>query len=111
MFFVSAGRFQNFLLVSWILALGFGGFLLMRKQTGRLLGFTTLGIVAAASMMTASRGVIVWALASAWSLLLLSSGRILGRGAANPRNASSPAGSGFRCHSLTILVAIPTRSW
>src|SRR5882762_7426040 len=64
-FFVSAGRFQNFLLVSWILALGFGGFLLMRKQTGRLLGFTTLGIVAAASMMTASRGVILWALASA----------------------------------------------
>src|SRR5467141_1245344 len=64
-FFVSAGRFQNFLLVSWILALGFGGFLLMRKQTGRLLGFTTLGIVAAASMMTASRGIILWVIASA----------------------------------------------
>src|SRR6266852_3140827 len=64
-FFVSAGRFQNFLIVSWILALGFGGFLLMRKQTGRLLGFTTVGIVAAASLMTASRGVILWALASA----------------------------------------------
>jgi hypothetical protein len=64
-FFVSAGRFQNFLLVSWILALGFGGFLLMRKQTGRLLGFTTVGIVAAASLLTASRGVILWALASA----------------------------------------------
>ncbi len=64
-FFVSAGRFQNFLLVSWILALGFGGFLLMRKQTGRLLAFTTVGIVAAASLLTASRGVILWALASA----------------------------------------------
>src|SRR6202171_1644136 len=64
-FFVSAGRFQNFLLVSWILALGFGGFLLMRKQTGRLLGFTTVGIVAAASLLTASRGVILWVLASA----------------------------------------------
>src|SRR6267143_2089336 len=64
-FFVSAGRFQNFLLVSWILALGFGGFLLMRKQTGRLLGFTTVGVVAAASLLTASRGVILWALASA----------------------------------------------
>ena len=34
-FFVSAGRFQNFLIVSWLLALGFGGFLLMRKQKGR----------------------------------------------------------------------------
>jgi len=64
-FFVSAGRFQNFLLVSWILALGFGGFLLMRKQTGRLLAFTTVGIIAGASLLTASRGVILWALASA----------------------------------------------
>ena len=64
-FFVSAGRFQNFLMVSWILALGFGGFLLMRKQTGRLLAFTTIGVVAAASLLTASRGVILWALASA----------------------------------------------
>src|SRR5437016_2862971 len=64
-FFVSAGRFQNFLLVSWILALGFGGFLLMRKQTGRLLAFTTVGIVAAASLLTASRGGILWSLASA----------------------------------------------
>jgi hypothetical protein len=64
-FFVSVGRFQNFLMVSWILALGFGGFLLMRKQTGRLLGFTTVGIVAAACLMTASRGVFLWTLASA----------------------------------------------
>src|SRR5437016_3420409 len=63
-FFVSTGRFQNFLVVSWILALGFGGFLLMRKQTGRLLGFTTIGIVAAASLMSASRGVFLWALLS-----------------------------------------------
>src|SRR5205823_5592479 len=64
-FFVSAGRFQNFLVVSWVLALGFGGFLLMRKQTGRLLGFTTVGMVAAAALMTASRGVFLWTLASA----------------------------------------------
>jgi hypothetical protein len=64
-FFVSAGRFQNFLVLSWVLALGFGGFLLMRKQTGRLLGFTTVGMVAAAALMTASRGVVLWTLASA----------------------------------------------
>src|SRR6266576_2244512 len=67
-FFVSAGRFQNFLVVSWVLALGFGGFLLMRKQTGRLLGFTTVGIVSAASLMTASRGVFLWTLASAMAV-------------------------------------------
>jgi hypothetical protein len=63
--FVSAGRFQNFLIISWILALGFGGFLLMRKQSGRLLGFTTVGILAAASLLTASRGVFLWTIASA----------------------------------------------
>jgi len=63
-FFVSAGRFQNFLTVSWILALGFGGFLLMRKQSGRLIAFTTVGVLAAASLLTASRSVFLWALAS-----------------------------------------------
>ena len=64
-FFVSAGRFQNFLIVSWILALGFGATLLMRKQSGRLIAFTTVGILAAASLLTASRGVFLWTLASA----------------------------------------------
>jgi hypothetical protein len=64
-FFVSAGRFQNFLVLSWVLALGFGGFLLMRKQTGRLVGFATVGMVAAAALMTASRGVFLWTLGSA----------------------------------------------
>lgn len=61
-FFVSAGRFANFLLVSWCLALGFGGFLLMRKQRGRLVGFLTVGAVAAAALMTASRGIFLWVL-------------------------------------------------
>jgi hypothetical protein len=64
-FFVSAGRFQNFLIISWILALGFAGFLLMRKQSGRLIAFTTVGILAAASLLTASRGVFLWNLATA----------------------------------------------
>ena len=64
-FFVSAGRFQNFLVLSWVLALGFGGFLLMRKQTGRLLVFATVGVVAVASLMSASRGVFLWTLGTA----------------------------------------------
>jgi len=68
--FVSAGRLQNFLVVSWILALGFGAFLLMRRQTGRFLGFTTVGVVAAASLMTASRGVLLWSCLSAIVLVL-----------------------------------------
>jgi hypothetical protein len=69
-FFVSAGRFQNFLILSWVLALGFGGFLLMRKQSGRLLGFTTVGVLAAAALLTASRGVFLWNLASAMAIAL-----------------------------------------
>lgn len=69
-FFVSAGRFQNFLVVSWILALGFACFLLMRKQTGRLLAFAAVGILAGASLLTASRGVFVWSLASAVAVAL-----------------------------------------
>jgi hypothetical protein len=64
-FFVSAGRFQNFLIISWVLALGFGGFLLMRKQSGRLIAFTTVGVLAAGSLLTASRGVFLWNLLSA----------------------------------------------
>lgn len=64
-FFVSVGRFQNFVIASWILALGFGGFLLRRKQSGRWLGFLTIGVTAAAAMMTASRGVFLWTLFSA----------------------------------------------
>ena len=65
-FFVSAGRLQNFLVVSWILALGFAGVLLMRKQSGRLIAFTTVGVLAAATLLTASRGVFVWTIASAF---------------------------------------------
>jgi O-antigen ligase len=63
--FVSAGRFQNFLIVSWILALGFAGFLMKRKQTARLLSLLTVGVVAAAALMAASRGVFLWTLLSA----------------------------------------------
>jgi len=64
-FFVGAGRFQNFVVLSWILSLGFAGFLLMRKQRGRFLGFATVGVLAAASLLTASRGVFLWTLGSA----------------------------------------------
>ena len=69
-FFVSAGRFQNYLVMSWILMLGFAGFLLMRKQKGRLLSFTALGAAAAASLMTASRGVFLWTTCSALVIAL-----------------------------------------
>jgi hypothetical protein len=58
--FVSAGRFQDFLLVAWSISLGFGGYLLLRSRRGRTLAFATIGVVAAASVMCASRGVLLW---------------------------------------------------
>lgn len=33
--FVSAGRFQDFLIVSWLISLGYGGYLLLRTRKGR----------------------------------------------------------------------------
>ncbi len=58
--FVSAGRFQDFLLVAWLVSLGYSGYLLLRIRQGRILVFTTLGVVAAASLMSTSRGVFMW---------------------------------------------------
>lgn len=63
--FVSAGRFQDFLMVAWLISLGFGGYLLLRSRKGRTLAFTTVGVVAAASLMSASRGVFMWNTGSA----------------------------------------------
>jgi len=58
--FVSTGRFGNFLIVSWLMAFGFSGYLLLRRRTGRIFGFLTLGLTAAGCLMCASRGVFMW---------------------------------------------------
>jgi hypothetical protein len=58
--FVSMSRFQDFLIVAWLISVGFGGYLLLRTRRSRTLVFTTVGVVAAASLMSASRGVFMW---------------------------------------------------
>jgi hypothetical protein len=63
--FVSAGRFENFLIVSWIIALGFGGYLLLRSRRGRNLAFLGIAVVGVGSIMSASRGVFMWNTGSA----------------------------------------------
>lgn len=63
--FVSAGRFQDFLQFAWLISLGFGGYLLLRSRQGRTLAFTTVGVVSAASLMSTSKGVFLWILATA----------------------------------------------
>jgi len=62
--FVSSGRFQDFLIISWIISLGYAGYLLLRSRRGRFLAFLTLGVVGATSVMSASRGVFMWNSAS-----------------------------------------------
>lgn len=62
--FVSAGRFGDFLLVTWLLVFGFSGYLLLRHKRGRAFAFVLIGLTAAALALCASRGVVLWAAGS-----------------------------------------------
>jgi len=63
--FVSAGRYANFIMVSWILVLGFSGYLLLRHKKGRILAFIAVPVTAAGAFMTASRGSFMWGMINA----------------------------------------------
>jgi hypothetical protein len=63
--FVSTGRFGNFLLVTWLLVFGFGGYLLLRYKRGRAFAFIALGLTAAGLALCSSRGVVLWGTGSA----------------------------------------------
>jgi hypothetical protein len=58
--FVSAGRFQNFLILSWVISLGYAACLLLRGVRKRTLAFVTVAVVGATSVMSTSRGVLMW---------------------------------------------------
>jgi hypothetical protein len=58
--FVSTGRFQNLIVTSWCIVLGFGGYLILRTKKGRTAAFVTVGVLAAAAVMSTSRGVFMW---------------------------------------------------
>jgi hypothetical protein len=73
--FVSSGRFQDFLTLAWVISLGYSGYLILRSRQGRTLAFSTLGVVAAASLMSASRGVFMW---NAGITLLVTAGFLWG---------------------------------
>ena len=62
--FVSAGRFGDFLLVTWLLVFGFSGYLLLRHKRGRVFAFVLIGCTAAALALCASRGIVLWAAGS-----------------------------------------------
>src|SRR5580658_1005056 len=63
--FVSAGRYANFIMVAWILVLGFSGYLLLRHRRGRALAFITIPITAAGAFLTSSRGSFMWGIINA----------------------------------------------
>jgi len=67
--FVSAGRFQDFLIASWTIVLGFGGYLILRTKKGRTLTFITIGVLAGAAVMSTSRGVMMWSGGSAMVIM------------------------------------------
>lgn len=64
--FVSAGRFADFLGVGWVLALGFTGYLLLRRREGRILAFIVVAATATALVLSASRGAFMWGLIDAF---------------------------------------------
>jgi hypothetical protein len=63
--FVSAGRFTNFLILSWLVAFGFSGYLLLRHRGGRKLAFVSLSATVAGIALCASRGALIWVALSA----------------------------------------------
>ncbi len=62
--FVSTGRYANFMLVSWLLILGFTGYLLLRHRRGRRTAFLTITVLYAAIFLSASRGLFIWTIGS-----------------------------------------------
>ena len=63
--FVSAGRYADFIMVAWILVLGFSGYLLLRHKRGRVLAFIAIPVTAAGAFLTASRGSFMWGMINA----------------------------------------------
>jgi hypothetical protein len=60
--FVSTGRYADFMLVAWLLVLGFSGYLLIRYKKGRIFAFLVVASTAAGAFLSASRGTFMWAM-------------------------------------------------
>ncbi len=63
--FVSAGRYQNFMMLAWLMVLGFIGYLLLRRKQGRILAFVGVAMTASGAFLTASRGIFMWTIINA----------------------------------------------
>ncbi len=63
--FVSTGRFTTYMILAWLVAFGFGGYLLLRQRRGRALAFMVLAITTLGVVMSSSRGAVLWTAGSA----------------------------------------------
>jgi hypothetical protein len=63
--FVSAGRYTDFILIAWLLVLGYTGYLLLRHKRGRNLAFITVTAMYAAIILGAARALFMWGTGSA----------------------------------------------
>jgi hypothetical protein len=63
--FVSAGRFSSYMILAWLVAFGFGGYLLLRHRRGRVVAFIVLALASLAVVMSSSRGAVLWTAGSA----------------------------------------------
>jgi hypothetical protein len=73
--FVSAGRYDFFLVLAFILALGTGGYLILGNLRGRHIVFPVIGIVGVATLLCGSRGAVMFVLIST---LVLTAGCLWG---------------------------------
>jgi len=66
--FVSSGRFDLFLILAFILALGATGYLLLGNLRGRKIVLLAIGIIGVATLLSGSRGAFLFVLISAAAL-------------------------------------------
>jgi hypothetical protein len=66
--FVSSGRFAQFLVLAFIVALGASGYLLLCNLRGRKIVFLAIGIIGVATLLSGNRGALVFVLFSALTL-------------------------------------------
>ncbi|MGD0544439.1 MAG: hypothetical protein ABSB65_08500 [Candidatus Acidiferrales bacterium] len=73
--FVSAGRFDQFLILAFILVMGTAGYLLLSNLPGRKIVLLSTGIITISTLLSGSRGAFMFVLISA---LLLTAGFLWG---------------------------------
>ncbi len=67
--FVSAGRFDEFLVLAFILVLGTSGYLLLANLRGRKIVLVAIGVIGVATLLCGNRGAFMFVLISALAMV------------------------------------------